>query len=178
MNNTLPTHTESGHYYSQMLLRQHPWLSSILKESELPVALSYRKPEKPLGFALLFIGCFVVLEALLHPVAFGGMFPRLILIFIGAIMIYTAFWALHLVTRSYVLVTTERLIYQKASFLRKPGKMIILPRYDIQQVRFLKGTVMYYAKRSDGDILVITRNRKSILISGVRDAENILESLR
>ena len=35
-------------YYSEMLLRQYPWLKDKLKNEEYPIAFSHRKPETEL----------------------------------------------------------------------------------------------------------------------------------
>lgn len=161
-----------------MLLRQYPWLKNQMADAEYPISLSFRKPELLFGSAVLFVGCFILLDTLLHLKFFGGLFPGLLLILIGSAMIYAGVWALCFVKKGYVFVTSQRIAYQKVDLLGRPGKILTLPRSEIQSARFLKGTVMYFIKRSDGDISITTKSGKTILISGVRDAENILGALR
>ena len=161
-----------------MLLRQHPWIGGLLREEEYPVAISYRKPENLFGGSLLFVGCFVFLDTLLHLRAFGGIFPALALLLAGIAAAYGGVWAIFFAKRSYVLVTSERLVYQKINLFGQPGRQISLPRSEIQRVRFLKSTVMYRISRSDGGISVATKNGTTLLIPSVRDAETILGALR
>ena len=59
-------------YYSEMLLRQYPWLKDKLKNEEYPIAFSHRKPETLLGLSLVFIGLFVVFDTLFHTASFGN----------------------------------------------------------------------------------------------------------
>lgn len=165
-------------YYSEMLLRQNPWLKDLLEGEEYPVALSYRKPEKLFGITLLFIGCCVALDTLLHLKAFGGVFPGFLLTLAGAVMIYGGVWTLFLAKRSYILVTSERVVYQKINLLGQPDKVISIPRSEIKRVKFLKSTVMYRITRSDGGISIAMKGGKTIFISSVRDAETILGALR
>lgn len=169
---------QAERYYSDMLLRQYPWLKNQMADAEYPVSLSFRKPELLFGSSALFVGCFILLDTLLHMKAFGGLFPGLLLILIGSAMIYAGVWAIFFVKKGYVFVTSQRIEYQKVDLLGRPGKTLILPRSEIQSARFLKGTVMYFIKRCDGDISITTKSGKTILIPGVRDAENILGALR
>lgn len=178
METTSAPQEDSGLYYSKMLLRQNPWLEELLKEGEAPVAISYRKPENLFGGSLLFIGCFVFLDTLLHLSAFGGAFPALALLLAGIAAAYVGVWAILFAKRSYVLVTSERLVYQKINLLGRPGRQISLPRSEIQRVRFLKSTVMYRINRSDGGISVAAKDGSTLLIPSVRDAETILGALR
>lgn len=178
MSKKLISLEQPEHYYSEMLLRQYPWLKKQMGIGEYPISLSFRKPELPFGTAILFIGCFILLDTLLHLKAFGGPFLSLLLILIGVSMIYAGVWALCFVKKAYIFVTKQRIVYQKVNLLGRPGKVLTLPRSEIQGVRFLKSTVMYFIKRSDGDISITTKSGKTILIPGVRDAENILGALR
>lgn len=165
-------------FYSEMLLRQHPWLKNQLEEEEYPIAVSYRKPEKLFGFSLLLIGCVIMLDPVFHVNSFGGIFPVLLLVLLGAAIIYIGAWSLFFSKRSYVLVTSERLIWQKINLLGQPGKRISIPRTEIQRARFLKSTVMFRINRSDGDISISTNDGKTIVIPSVLEAENILGALR
>lgn len=177
VENQITPQGRPGRNYSEMLLRQHPWLKDQLSGAEYPVAISYRKPETLFGAALVFIGCFVVLDTLFHLDAFGGVLQGLLLVLAGTVTIYSGVWALFFVKRSYVLVTSERMVYQKINLLGQPGKAICVPRSQIQRARFLKSTVMYRVKRNDGGISIVLKNGKTILISSVRDAESILGAL-
>lgn len=178
VENNMTPQNESQLYYSQMLLRQHPWLKGQLKGTEYPVAISYRKPENLFGTALVFIGGFTAVDALLHVEAFGGIWPVLALILAGILMVYGGAWVLCFAKRSYVLVTSERIVYQKTDLLGRPGKVISVPRSEIQGARFLKSTVMFRAARNDGGISIAMKDGKTILISSLKEAENILGALR
>lgn len=171
-----PVPQDSVRYYSQMLLRQHPWLRERMEGGEYPTAISYRKPETLSGAALLFIGGFAVVDTLGN--AFGGLWQSLLVILLGAGAIYGGVWTLWFAKRSYVLVTSQRVVYQKVDPLGRPGKVICIPREEIQRARFLKSTVMYRVGRSDGGISISLTNGKTILIPSLRDAENILGALR
>lgn len=164
--------------YSKMLLRQNPWLEGVLQEDELPMALSFRTPEWLFGSSLIFIGGFMFLDVLLHPASFGSIPLAFLLGLLGAALAYSGLWAILFAKRSYVLVTSRRIVYQKISFLGKPGKQISIPRSDIQRIRFLKSTVMYRIRRSDGGIAILLKNGKTVLISSLRNAENILGAVR
>ena len=166
------------HYYSQMLLRQYPWLREKLRNGEFPLALSYKKPETLLGFSLVFIGSFLVLDTLFHLTAFGGVLPGLVALLTGAALLYGGLWALCFAKRSYLLVTSERVLYQKIDLLGRPGKTVVLPRSEIKRARFLKSTVLYRAGRGDGAISLEMKNGTSVFIASVRQGENILGALR
>lgn len=164
--------------YSKMLLRQNPWLEGVLQEDELPMALSFRTSEWLFGSSFIFIGGFMFLDVLLHPTSFGSIPLALLLGLLGATLAYSGLWAILFAKRSYVLVTSRRIVYQKISFLGKPGKQISIPHSDIQRIRFLKSTVMYRIRRSDGGIAILLKNGKTVLISSLRNAENILGAVR
>lgn len=179
---TLTEHKEpqnrAGRYYSEMLLRQHPWLNGKLESGEYPIAFSYIKPANLLGLSLVFIGSFVVIDTLFHLTAFGSVFFSLLAILVGAALGYGGFWAIYFAKRAYVLVSPERVVHQKIDLIGRPGKAVSIPRREISRVRFLKSTVMYRAGRSDGGILIEMKNGKTVLFSRVLDGENIFGALR
>lgn len=170
--------SSSEHYYSEMLLRQNPWLKDKLEGEEYPIAFSYGKPENPLGLSLIFIGSFVVIDMLLHLPAPGSVWFAIPAIFAGAALIYGGFWTIHFAKRAYILVTSKRVVYQKINLAGRPGRTISIPRSEIKRVRFLKSTVMYRVKRGDGGISISTKNGKTIFISSVLNGENVLGALR
>lgn len=170
--------TGTGRYYSGMLLRQHPWLKERLQGEEYPVAFSYRKPELAAGISLAFIGGFAILDALFHLPAFGIAWIGLLVMAGGAALLYGGVWALCFAGRAYLLVTSERVVYQKVDLLGRPGRQISIPRGEIRRVRFLKSTVMYRMGRSDGGIAMLLKNGRTVSVSNVRDAENIFGALR
>lgn len=165
-------------YYSEMLLRQYPWLKDKLEGEEYPTAFSFRKPEKLLGVSLIFIGAFVVIDTLLHPAAFGSMLPALFLLLAGGVLLYGGLWAVCFAKRSYVLVTSKRVVYQKIALTGRPGKADAVPRSEIKRVRFLKSTVMYRAGRGDGGISLELKNGATIFISSVLQGEDVFAALR
>ena len=164
--------------YSAMLLRQSPWLKDNLKTEEYPIAFSYRKPENLLGFSVAFIGLFVAIDALLHPAAFGNVLYGVLAALIGAALLYGGLWAICFAKRSYILVTSERVVHQKINLFGQPGKTISILRSEIARVRFLKSTVMYRARRSDGGISIEMKTGKTIFVSSVRNGETIFDALR
>ncbi len=178
MDAKFPTQHEPELSYSKMLLRQNPWLKTILQKEETPIALSFRAPEWLFGCCLIFIGSFTILDILLHPRAFGNILLTLLLILLGAAVNYSGLWTILFSKRSYVLVTSQRIVYQKVNLLGRQGKQLSILRGDIQRVRFLKSTVMYRIRRSDGGIAILLKNGKTVFISNLRDAENILGAMR
>lgn len=168
----------SARYYSEMLLRQHPWLRGVLQGQEYPIAFSYRKPENLLGLSLAFVGMFVVTDTVLHLTRFDSILLGALFMLVGCILLYAAFWAMCFAKRAYILVTSERVVYQKMNLLGKPGRAIAVARNDISRVRFLKSTVMYRMGRHDGGISIQMKNGRSIFVSGVCDGENIFGALR
>lgn len=164
--------------YARMLLRQHPWLQEILAEGEVPIALSYRRPERLFGASLLFIGCFSAAEALLHPGAFGGALPGVMLFLAGAALACAGVWAIWFARRSCLVVTSERVLYQRVGLFGRPRKPLIIPRSEIRRARFFKSTVMYRVRRSDGGIAITTKSGGTVFIASLRDAENILGALQ
>lgn len=170
--------SQDKRYYSEMLLRQHPWLKDALEEEEYPIAFSYRKPENLLGLSLIFIGSFAVIDTLVHLTALDSIGVGILIILAGAALLYGGFWAIYFAKRSYVLVTAERVLYQKINLIGRPGKTVSIPRSEIKRARFLKSTVMYLAKRGDGGISILMKNGKTVFISSVVSGENILGALQ
>lgn len=168
----------SRNAYAAMLLRQYPWLRGRLREAEVPVAISWRKPETLFGISLLFIGAFTAADMLLHLGAFGSVWVGLLLAAAGLALAYGGVWALFFAGRAYVLVTSERVIYQKAGPLGRGGKSVAMARAEIRRARLLKSTVMYRILREDGGIALTTRDGHTLFIPSVRDGEAILDALR
>ena len=167
-----------GRYYSEMLLRQMPWLKDILKEEEYPIAFSYRRPERLFAVSLLFIGAFIAADALFHPSAFGTPGIFLLILLIGMLLLYGGFWSMILSRRSYVLVTSGRVIYQKTNLFGRPGKTLVMLRSQIKRARFFKSTVMYWTGRRDGSIAIQLREGQTFVIPSLQNGENILAALR
>ena len=165
-------------YYSEMLLRQYPWLKDKLKNEEYPIAFSHRKPETLLGLSLVFIGLFVVFDTLFHTASFGNALFVILSVFIGAALFYGGLWAICFAKRSYILVTSERVLHQKTNWIGQPGKEVSISRNEIRRVRFLKSTVMYRVGRSDGGIAIEMKNGRTVFISSVLHGENIFDALR
>lgn len=168
----------SGQSYSDMILRQNPWMKDKLEEGEYPCFLSYRTPEKLLGGSLMFIGAFAAINTLLHLSAFGNLLVGIVVALAGVILLYGGFWEIYFARCSYILVTSKRIIYQKINIFGGYGKEYRLLRSDIKRVRFFKSTVMYRVRRDDGGVSILMNNGKSIFISSVEKAESIIESLR
>lgn len=168
----------SEQFYSDMLLRQNPWMKDKLEEGEYPSFISYRTPEKLLGGSLIFIGTFAAIDTLLHLSAFGNILVGIAVALSGVMLLYGGFWAVYFTRRSYMLVTSKRVIYQKINIFGGSGKEYRILRSDIKRVRFYKSTVMYRVRRGDGGISILMNNGKSIFISSVEKAEIIIESLR
>ena len=165
-------------YYSEMLLRQYPWLKDKLKNEEFPITFSHRKPETLLGLSLVFIGLFVVFDTLFHMASFGNALFVILSVFIGAALFYGGLWAICFAKRSYILVTSERVLHQKTNWIGQPGKEVSISRNEIRRVRFLKSTVMYRVGRSDGGIALEMKNGRTVFISSVLHGENIFDALR
>lgn len=165
-------------YHSEMLLRQFPFLKDHLKNEEYPLAFSYRKPENLFGLSLVFIGLFTGSDALLHLSSFGSVFFGMLVLLAGAALLYGGFWAIFFAKRSYVLVTSKRVVYQKTDLAGRPGEVVSLPRSEIKRVRFLKSTVMYRAGRGDGGVSLETKSGKTLLLPSMLQGENIFGALR
>ena len=161
-----------------MLLRQYPWLKDKLKNEEYPIAFSHRKPETLLGLSLVFIGLFVIVDTLFHTASFGNALLVILSVFIGAALFYGGLWAICFAKRSYILVTSERVLHQKTNWIGRSGKEVSISRNEIRRVRFLKSTVMYRVGRSDGGIALEMKNGRTVFISSVLHGENIFEALR
>ena len=138
-------------YYSEMLLRQYPWLKDKLKNEEYPITFSHRKPETLLGLSLVFIGLFVVFDTLFHMASFGN---------------------------ALFVILSVRVLHQKTNWIGQPGKEVSISRNEIRRVRFLKSTVMYRVGRSDGGIALEMKNGRTVFISSVLHGENIFDALR
>lgn len=98
--------------------------------------------------------------------------------FIGAALFYGGLWAICFAKRSYILVTSERVLHQKTNWIGQPGKEVSISRNEIRRVRFLKSTVMYRVGRSDGGIALEMKNGRTVFISSVLHGENIFDALR
>lgn len=170
--------TRPEQIYSEMLLRQHSWLKDKLEEGEHPAAVSYRKPDSLRGLSLGFIGLFLIADTALHVTDYGGIWPGAAILLAGAALLYSGVWFLCFAKKSYILVTSERVLYQPVNWMGKPGKARSIPRGEIRNVRLLKSTVMYRAGRSDGDIFIETRDGGTVIAPNIRDGENILGVLR
>ncbi len=170
-----------GSSYSRMLLRQHPWLSGLLQEGETLIAFSYREPETLPGISLLFVGVAALGDFALHPEAFGGMLPGAFVILAGALLSAGGVWAVCFAKRSYTLVTSRRILYQKINLLGRPGKTVCIPRGQVRSARYLKSMVMYRGAGSSGSVLLVLQNEQNggrLLIPGMQDGENIFDALR
>lgn len=165
---------QSGRFYAEMLLRQHPWLKEHLTEQELPLAFSYRKPETLTGISLLFIGAVGTVDTLLHFTGLGGILPGVLLLLACAVSGYAGIWFLRFARRSYVLVTSEKVVYRKTDFLGRPGKTVLIPRSRIKRVRLLKSTVMYRGAQGDGVISITMENGKTAALPRLTDGEAVL----
>lgn len=164
--------------YSEMLLRQYPWLKGKMEEGEHPVAISYRKPDYLRGLSLAFIGLLVIVDTALHLTAYGGILPGTGIILVGTVLLWVGVWFLFFAKRSFILVTSERVLHQTINWMGKPGKERSIPRSQIKNVRLLKRTVMYRGGRSDGDISIELQSGRHLIVSSVHHGKNILDALQ
>ena len=164
-------------HFSNMLLRQFPWIRKHLQPGEFPLALSYQKAEILPGVSLLLIGAVVLLDSLLHPAAFGHPLLVVPVVLAGAVLLYSGIWLLLFAKRTYVLVTSHRLIYQKMDLLGKPGRSITILRSDIKRASFLKSTVMYLIRRGDGAVSLTLQSGKTYLLPNLVEGERICSAL-
>ena len=94
-----------------MLLRQYPWIKDILADKDMPIALSFRKPQLLFGVSLIFIGSVLLIDALIHLLPFSNILFYMITCFLGILAFYRGIWELKFARRSYVLVTKNNVIY-------------------------------------------------------------------
>lgn len=130
------------------------------------------------GFLLCLSDLFVVFDTLFHTASFGNALFVILSVFIGAALFYGGLWAICFAKRSYILVTSERVLHQKTNWIGQPGKEVSISRNEIRRVRFLKSTVMYRVGRSDGGIALEMKNGRTVFISSVLHGENIFDALR
>ena len=165
-------------YHSDMLLRQYPWIKDMLADKDMPIALSFRKPQLLFGVSLIFIGSVLLIDALIHLLPFSNTLFYITTGFIGTLALYRGIWELKFSRRSYILVTKNNVIYQKISLIGKSGNIINISRSDIKRAHLLKSTVMYLIRRSDGSICLSLKDGKKIFIDNIRDGETICEAVQ
>ena len=161
-----------------MLLRQYPWIKDMLADKDMPIALSFRKPQLLFGVSLIFIGSVLLIDALIHLLPFSNTLFYITTGFIGTLALYRGIWELKFSRRSYILVTKNNVIYQKISLIGKSGNIINISRSDIKRAHLLKSTVMYLIRRSDGSICLSLKDGKKIFIDNIRDGETICEAVQ
>lgn len=165
-------------YHSGMLLRQYPWIKDMLADKDMPIALSFRKPQLLFGVSLIFIGSVLLIDALINLLPFSNTFFYIATGFLGTLALYRGIWELKFSRRSYILVTKDNVIYQKISLTGKIGNTITISRSDIKRAHLLKSTVMYLIRRSDGSICLSLKNGKKVFIDNIKDGETICEAVQ
>ena len=165
-------------YHSSMLLRQYPWIKDILADKDMPIALSFRKPQLLFGVSLIFIGSVLLIDALIHLLPFSNILFYMLTGFLGILAFYRGIWELKFARRSYILVTKNNVIYQMISFTGKIGNTVTISRADIKYAHLLKSTVMYLIRRSDGSICLSLKNGKKVFIDNIGDGESICEAIQ
>ena len=163
--------------YSDMLVRQHPFIRELLRADERPIAFSYRNAEVFHGVFILLLGVFCALDPVIQFAGFPA-WAAAAAALIGAALIWLGVWLIWFRKRSYVLVTTRRVLCRGVNPFGKPGRLREIDRADIQRVRWLKSTVMYRIGRKDGAIALTLKNGGSVVLSGVREAETVFTSIR
>lgn len=147
-------------------------VKQALREKEILMEGSNGGPRLLYGGCAGLAGIIMVVESfrLLYSSPFLG-FGELVL---GSVLVYAAYSLIYLSTRNVVAVTDQRIVCVRAGILR--SRQSEIPLEDIKTATLFKSTVMF-GNRHTGEIRIVLRNGKTVVLPYLNNAEYVLEAV-
>lgn len=160
-----------------ILKRKFPNAARRLRENEIFLAGSFRKPPMIFGCSIAFLAVFLLAEGISFLLR-GELLLGILCEMAGAALVPAGYYVLFVIKKEYVYVTNQRIVHVKMSWSQKKEKEekeILLTQ--VQSTRLLRDVAWSKDSTSGQISLKIEKRKSSVLLPNLEEATAVYTEL-
>ena len=170
--------TESRKIQAALLEEKYPQIKGLLREEELLLSVSERRPLRVTGLFCMGIGVVVAQQMFLFFLSTAPMWALAVLVFF-ALCIWVGLWLAIFIQKESVFVTDSRIVHWKVNRAGQLAKTpMTIPLAEVAGVHLYRNSILMGGRNnSGGEILVKKKDSRSYLFPSLKDSAGLSEIL-